>query len=178
MSRDDLLRKVQSERDYWEGLLAQLDEPSKLLPGVGGTEWTVKDVIAHIAAYERWMAGLLGADIAPVLPFPPDLDGFDTDARNAWFYESYRDQSLDVIQDSAQEAYEALLAGIRDTDDETLNTLMVLNREEELVPAEPDGVYPYPPILLWEWIAQQSYEHYEQHYSAMEAWIVERQAGA
>lgn len=179
MSQQEVLEKLQSEREYWEGLLAQLDEPSMLLPGVGGTEWTVKDIIAHVGAYERWMATMLGVGIEPLPPFPPDVNDYDADSRNAWFYQHFRDTPLAELQDSAREAYEGLVAGIRQLDDEQMNTLVVFGTrdgQEVFVPAEEGHTYPYPLMPLWKWIADESYEHYQQHYADMEAWIAETQA--
>lgn len=178
MSQQDVLSKIQSERETWDGLLAQLDEPSMLLPGVGGTEWTVKDIIAHIGAYERWMAVRMGVDIEPLPPFPPEVNDYDTNSRNAWFYQHFRDTPLDELQDSAQEAYDGLVEGIRQLDDEQMNTLVVFGTRDGrdvFVPAEPDHTYPYPLTPLWKWIAEQSYEHYQQHYDDMKAWIEETQ---
>lgn len=177
MSQQDVLNKIQSERETWDGLLAQLDEPSMLLPGVGGTEWTVKDIIVHVEAYERWMAVMMGSDIEPLPPMPSEVNGADTDERNAWFYTSFRDLPLDEVQARAQEAYKALLERIRAADDDTMNQLVVLTRDERLAPARPAHTYPFPPQPMWKWIAEQSYEHYQQHYDDMEAWIEETQKG-
>ncbi|HOA22651.1 MAG TPA: ClbS/DfsB family four-helix bundle protein [Aggregatilineales bacterium] len=176
VSRDDLLATIQREREKWDALLAQLDEQSMVQPYTPGSEWTVKDVIAHVMAYERWIASILNPAIEPPPPFPPEVNAINTDERNAWFYQFYRDRPLDELRASAREAYEGMLEGIRRLNDEEINQYVTVSPDDRLVPGG-SGMPEQFLRPLWKWIAEQSYEHYEQHYDALRAFVASQQAG-
>lgn len=59
-SKAELLATLRAERVRWEALLAEVDGARMTEPGVEG-EWSVKDAIAHITVYERWLVEWLGA---------------------------------------------------------------------------------------------------------------------
>ena len=54
-SKAEFLDTMRSERDRWEALLAEADETQMVEPGVAG-DWSLKDLVAHVTAYERGLA--------------------------------------------------------------------------------------------------------------------------
>lgn len=176
VSRDELLARTQSSREQWDAVLAQLDDASMTRPYVPGSEWTVKDIIAHVMAYEQWIASLLNPAIESPPPFPPEVNAADTDERNAWFYEVYHSRPLDELRAGEREAYEGMLEGIRQQSDDDLNTHMTVTEDNRLVPGGPDDPAPFVQPL-WKWIAEQGYEHYEQHIGDLTEYVASRQAG-
>jgi hypothetical protein len=51
-SKDDVIKKIKSERKLLEKSLSNLTEQEMLLEGVVG-EWSFKDILAHLMAWEK-----------------------------------------------------------------------------------------------------------------------------
>ncbi|HLJ81222.1 MAG TPA: maleylpyruvate isomerase N-terminal domain-containing protein, partial [Ktedonobacterales bacterium] len=60
MSKSVLLEKLDAARTQWDALIAEVPEARITRPGAAG-DWSVKDVLAHVAVYERWTADQLNA---------------------------------------------------------------------------------------------------------------------
>ncbi|HEX5692552.1 MAG TPA: maleylpyruvate isomerase N-terminal domain-containing protein, partial [Roseiflexaceae bacterium] len=58
MTKAKLLETLRRERAEWDALVAQVPRDRMTIPGVAG-HWSVKDVIAHLTYYERWLADRL-----------------------------------------------------------------------------------------------------------------------
>ena len=56
LSKAEVLSGIQSEYDLLEEILAGLSESQMVQPGVEG-DWSVKDIIAHIATWQKRMVG-------------------------------------------------------------------------------------------------------------------------
>jgi uncharacterized damage-inducible protein DinB len=56
MPKDHLVTRLLAARARLEALIERIGEDHLDQPGVEG-EWSVKDVIAHLMAYEYWIAG-------------------------------------------------------------------------------------------------------------------------
>jgi hypothetical protein len=84
--------------ERWEALLANLGEARITAPGLPGG-WSLKDVIAHLWAWQQLSIARLEAALQerePEFflwpePFDPESDD-DLDRINAWIYETYHDQ--------------------------------------------------------------------------------------
>jgi uncharacterized damage-inducible protein DinB/predicted RNase H-like HicB family nuclease len=71
-------------------------------------DWTVKELLAHVAAWDRWQNGVMRAMVAGE---EPDLTaGEDFDAANAAFVAPWRDQSLDAVLAELQAARQEWVA--------------------------------------------------------------------
>lgn len=96
-----LLAQIDEERAWWEGLLAEVGEQRMLQPGVSG-DWTFKDVVAHLSAWQGGTIARLEAatrDETPAPPPWPETD--DVDQINDWIYERNKDRDLaDVLAES------------------------------------------------------------------------------
>jgi len=78
--------------------------------------WTRKDVLAHLAAWERRVVELLERLRAGAAP----AERVETDELNARYYAADRDRSLDDIRSGERAAYDRLLAAIDSASDEEL----------------------------------------------------------
>ena len=56
MTKARFLEKMRAERARWEAAIAAIERPRLTEGGFAGV-WSVRDVIAHITAYERWTLG-------------------------------------------------------------------------------------------------------------------------
>jgi hypothetical protein len=102
MRRADLLSELKSENEAWEDLLADVGEDRMEEPGAAGT-WSIKDIVAHLAAWRRRTVGRLDAvangQPEPAPSWPAELR--HDDEINAWFHARDRDKSVrDVLAES------------------------------------------------------------------------------
>jgi hypothetical protein len=120
MTRAGLLERIASERHSLAATLDGLSPEQMELPGVIG-RWSVKDILAHLAAWEElfcgwYQAGLRGE--TPELPAP----GFtwrEMDALNEQIYQQHGARLLVEVRawfDASHQQFLALVAGIPEAD--------------------------------------------------------------
>ena len=102
MRRADLLSELKSENEAWEDLLADIGEDRMEEPGVAGA-WSIKDVVAHLAAWRRRTVGRIEAvangQPEPAPSWPAELR--EDDEINAWFHARDLGKSVrDVLAES------------------------------------------------------------------------------
>jgi hypothetical protein len=114
MDRANLRAAVVAGRDRLDATLARFDDAA-MLERVEG-EWTRKDVLAHLEAWERRLLTLVTA-LRAGDPLPPSVE---TDALNEQFFQANRDRSLDDVRSGERDAYERMLAAIDEATDEEL----------------------------------------------------------
>lgn len=162
MSKSALLEKVDAGRTEWDALISDVPEARMTEPGAAG-DWSVKDVLAHVAVYERWTADQLNAMmrgetemyVAP--DEPPGAGTDDTDAQNAAYYEVWRNRSLADIRREEGEAFALLRAAIARAPEDLLN--------ESARFAWLNGT------AVWLLIRGNSYGHYDDHTPSIRAWL-------
>jgi hypothetical protein len=54
VTKYEVLATLYTERQHWETVLLKIGKENMIQTGVAG-HWSVKHVIAHIAAYESWL---------------------------------------------------------------------------------------------------------------------------
>ncbi|MBA2393346.1 MAG: ClbS/DfsB family four-helix bundle protein [Ktedonobacteraceae bacterium] len=163
MTKEKFLSILHSERANWEALLAKIDTSRMTQPGFAG-EWSLKDVIAHVAYYEEWTAAVIeelmrGETKTLDSGEPEDID---VELRNARFFKEHQHSSLPEVLAYSQKSFQHLL------------TVVQSLPEEELLSSSPSfkallPVY-WPDEPLWKTIAGDSYEHYHQHIPDIQAW--------
>ena len=161
MTRDDLLEAMRRGRAEWEELLARVPAARLREPGVEG-DWSVADVVAHVAAYELFVGQILIWELrreprGKVTVFaqePPDLNG---DAYNEWVVEQARGWSAEDVLAEEARAYRLLEAAI------------AAMPEEDLL--EPDRFAWLAGRALAEILPSQAHAHYRMHTTAIKAWL-------
>lgn len=162
MSNAELIAKLRTERAAWDALLTEVGEVRMTEPGVVG-EWSVKDIVAHVSAYEQWTAEQLEASLRgetkPVTPgyFPPEANTSDIDERNEVIYRVNHDRALTDVLADARAAYSQLLAAV-----------------ERLADADVSETHRFGWTSgkpLWEVIAGDSYDHYAEHMPDIRTWL-------
>jgi hypothetical protein len=118
LTREEALAAFDAARREHQAFLASIPRERMTEPGATGP-WSVKDVIAHVAAWRgRTLARLEAAAAGqpePPPPWPPELE--EDDPINAWFYEQHRDDPLDDVLarwDASFDRLRALLAALPD----------------------------------------------------------------
>ena len=91
MKKTELLIWLQEKYQQWETLLDQIGPARMDQPGVIG-DWSLKDIVAHLTGWNRWLLARLQAagsgEPEPPPPWPAHLE--TEDEINAWVYESNR----------------------------------------------------------------------------------------
>ena len=113
MNKSELLDWLQEEYRQWEALLEQVGPARMEQPGVNG-DWTMKDIVAHLTGWNRWLALRLQAaarsESKPLPPWPTHLQ--TDDEINAWIYASYRGRSVPEVLEETHRVFQELLAVI------------------------------------------------------------------
>lgn len=163
----EVLARVESARAAFNRELVEVGETRMEQPGVMD-DWSVKDILAHVMAYDRWTAAQLdavraGREATPQEAFgldapPPGADTVDLDTRNAALRDHYRDLSLADVIAGAEHAYTQLVTAIQSLDETQLADPAFLGWSDELTTAQCIGI--------------QTWEHYEAHEPALRAWVL------
>ena len=141
----ELLAQMRGGRAEWDEAVRQA---AKLLDLEARDEsgWSVKDLVAHVATYEGWMAMLLNAG-GPNIPHV--VDAMTQDERNAWVFEQNRGRAVEDVLASSEAAFRELVAAVEAVSAEDL---VAVGRFEWA------GRKP-----VCELIPRESYLHYEDH---------------
>ncbi|HKT40570.1 MAG TPA: ClbS/DfsB family four-helix bundle protein [Ktedonobacterales bacterium] len=162
MGKAELLGKMRRGRTAWEALVAEVPRERMTESGVEG-DWSLKDVLIHVAIYEDWMADQLEGlargetDMRDTFAIPFEVNGFDVNERNAWFFRANRARALDDVLAETQRTFPRLLAAVeRLTDDD-------LNETQRYVWT---GGAP-----VWDAVGGNSFDHYDEHMPNIRAWL-------
>jgi hypothetical protein len=155
---------MRSSREEWEETLFAIGEERMLCPGVVG-EWSARDVVAHTAAYERWMLEQLDAAVSGVPPRPSVLDDEDCARRERVAHTLTAGFPLDLTLGDSWLTWEKLN--------------LAVERLPEPALADPCLA---PSFVKRRWgseatlgqaIASVTYEHYREHLPAFHALAAE-----
>ncbi len=155
MNKEQLVETMRTTRTAWQALLTEVGEARMTVAGVTG-KWSVKDVVAHLTAWEMRTAARLSAVREGGAPKPaPWPSNLSEEKINAWIYEANRVRSLrDVLKDSHR-VQDKVIKQMQSITDEELNT-----RFSWL-----DG------NKLAEYIPGNTYEHYQEHAELIRKWL-------
>jgi hypothetical protein len=119
LKKSDLLKWLRQEYQQWEALLDEIGPERMNQPGVNG-DWSMKDIVAHLTGWNRWLVIRLRAagrgEPEPPPPWPAHLQSEDD--INAWIYESYRGRSVSEVLGETHQVHQQLLAAIAGLSDE------------------------------------------------------------
>ena len=153
---DEVIDSIESEWDALQKALSTLDAAQMTTPGAEG--WSVKDELAHLAAWARGLATLVRKQPRyPPMGLPagaaPHTAGIES--MNQMIYERNRSRPLEEVLAELRAAHEDAVAAISELSDEDL-----LRPYDDYQPQDhrPDGDTP----ILWR-IAGNTYGHYAEH---------------
>jgi hypothetical protein len=119
MNKSELLNWLEKEYQHWEILLDGIGPARMDQPGVNG-DWSMKDIVAHLTGWNRWLvARLQAAGRGKSEPSPPWPAHLQTDDEiNAWIYESNRGRLVREVRDETHQVHQQLLAVIEGLPDD------------------------------------------------------------
>lgn len=157
MNKTDVLNTIQSAHASLEDLLTPLSESQLCTPTLEGQR-SIKDILAHIAAWERLCAGWIEAFLHSETPDMPDEDD---DTINERIFQENRDRPLHEVQEDFQAAYQQFLGQVQ--------ALFQILPEEDL--NDPNRFSSLKGHSLLALIAGNSYDHYHEHAEQVRSWI-------
>jgi hypothetical protein len=157
-SKTELLEQMRAGREEWDALIAQIPDSARTESALAGG-WSVKDLIAHVAAYENWTAAQIRAANEGRAPtdrelygtdeMPDDPEGWDLDRQNAAIYAQYKEMPLTEVMTFSSQAFADLVAAVAAVSDEDFAR---------------SGAQTWTgDRTLLEVVPEQCYAHYEQH---------------
>jgi hypothetical protein len=116
ISKAQAIDKLETERRRLEQNLASLSENDMLQPGVVG-EWSVKDVLAHLADWEQHFLDWYATDQRGETPHPP-APGLtwkprDLDILNRRIFVKHRNRSLSKILAEFRNMHKRFMATVQ-----------------------------------------------------------------
>ena len=160
-----ILTALSEQYDRWEILLNGMLEEQITAPLIP-SEWSTKDVMAHLMAWQqRSIARVEAAQLDREPEFPswlPELDPDEednTEQTNAWIYSTYRKQPWTKVHQDWRSGYLRFLeAGERISEKDLLDT----------------GRYPWLKGYPLAYILLASYDHHQEHYEKLLEWLDEQ----
>ena len=156
-TKSDLLEVIRTERAQLEALFEGLTDSQMEQPNVEAS-WSIKDILAHIAAWERLAFDRIHAAVSGApLSFPLIKGNEDVDQFNAKVYEQNKEQPLPEVQTEFHAAHRDFITQIEALEDDFL-------------------VKP----LLFDWagkltaqvvISANTHWHYVEHAAAITKWL-------
>ena len=156
LSKSDLLNRIRTD---YEALLAAL-RAGKLKASDGSvdhnsTAWTAKDILAHITAWEQVLldfhiGGQSFDEVIKMAGAKYHVTSFDD--INAHLYGTYQNWSWQQVEELASEVHAALMSVLENLPEEMLQT-----------PAESIAAIGLDPYPLYEYIAANTFDHYNEH---------------
>jgi hypothetical protein len=157
MDKAKLLDEMRTKYAALEDILAPLDETQMTTEGVNG-DWSIKDVLAHITAWQHRLLVWLHAATQNEEPAISGLDSDEAmDRLNEQFYKENKSRPLDDV-----------LTDFRTTYMQIVDEVQVLNEEDLTDPHRFTWMKGNP---LWYIIAGNTYEHYQQHRGPIQEWL-------
>ncbi len=152
-SFSQLKKTIQQVHIEWTSMLESIDSSIFTQPGVVGF-WSLKDIIAHITWHEREMVGLIKAHAL----VGSELWNLPTDERNAAIYDEFKEMPLEQVLEESNQVYQQLIEVLPSLTDQDLTS-------PENFPNMPPEWQP------WMIIAQNTYEHYQDHILDVQRWM-------
>jgi hypothetical protein len=164
--KEIFLARLMLERDKFELLLNRVGYTRRMtLKGVSG-KWSIKDILAHVLAYEQYMADRMNEILHGESYIPcrtqNALDAFldefgypdfgspllDDDGPSEWITEKYKNVSLEDVVTQEIQAFVAIVSFLEKIPEETMNRHHLYDR-----------------------IANNTYRHYREHIADIKRWL-------
>jgi hypothetical protein len=154
MDRSQLLKKIDRAWEAFTASYAGLSDDELMQPGVTGN-WSVKDIIAHVACWEEEALTNLPIILAGEKPPKYSSKYGGIDAFNAQMAEQARNLSLSEVLHQQEETHRRLIEFIQRAPEDQITTETRFRRRLRL----------------------DTYRHYPEHTEAIRKWRERRSAG-
>lgn len=151
----ELLAQLDREWAKIERICAGLNEADMVAPGVEG-DWSVKDILCHLSAWEKYLLDRLGYALTGQHPFYPVMISWDDVHRfNAQVYAENKARPLNSAIIEFRNLYHGVMTVLESMNDDQLNQQYNYD-------------FPDDHLTLLQLIRANTYEHYREHCHAIE----------
>ncbi len=155
MNLDEILDALEDSREQFLDAIDGIPNESFLTPGVIG-EWSIKDLIAHLCAWEAELVKLLWQITQAQKPSTAHFTQNSVDETNASWQQLFKDRLLEKVLADFEAVRKQTTRRIEAFSDEDLNDPQRYSWQKQ--------------TPLWEWIANDSYLHETEHAEQIRAW--------
>jgi hypothetical protein len=155
-TRTDVLATLFVEQALWEALLDDVGEARMDEPGVQGT-WSVKEIAAHLTAWDEWIAGQLRAACRGEPYLPDEVASDEVNDVDERYVAAFRHRTAAEVRAESRGVFGEPVAAVEQmTDDELAER----------------GRFPWAPDqTLAAGVASEFTDHYREHMDAVRAWL-------
>jgi hypothetical protein len=155
MTKDEVFEALEDEREKFLEAIEGLSDAAMQEPGVNG-EWSVKDILSHLIAWEAEQVKLLWQAKQGIQPSSVHFSNKSVDELNAAWYAEFQARPLDRILADFQAVRKQTERRIDAFSDKDLN--------------DPQRYVWLKNFPLWEWVANDSFKHEAEHAAQIRAW--------
>jgi hypothetical protein len=159
MDKARILNEMRAHYAALEEILTPLDRTQMTTKGII-PDWSIKDILAHIASWHHRLLTWLQAAIRneePTISGPDSVE--EIDALNAQFYQENKSRPLDEV-----------LTDFRTTHQQIMDRIQAMP-EGDLISSQRFAWT--KGSLLWQLVAGDTYEHYQEHIGQIQKWLVQ-----
>lgn len=159
VNKEELIAAIKTERARLEADLAKFSDVQKA-KALLENGWSVKDLMAHIASWERVAFDILqpARDAEPLKEYIAQV--FESiDNFNAKTYEQNKDKPLNEIEGEFNNAYQNFFALVESLDEAFIASNLPFEGTEE--------------ITIESIISSNTYQHYQEHAETLENYSTE-----
>jgi uncharacterized protein (TIGR03083 family) len=156
MDKGKLLEEIQNEYANFSALLASLSDEQMTTKGVNG-EWSVKDNLAHLTAWQRYLLDVVQR-VREGATEPHPWVNMTEDEENEQIYQEHKDLPLAEVLAQFHSSYQQVLDTVRTMSDEEIELPLPSKRP------------------VWQLIAGNTYEHYQEHGKIIQDWLAHSQS--
>lgn len=159
MNQKDLLEALEKSREDFLELIDNLSNEELVEPEVG-SNWSVKDIMAHLTRWEAELVKLLWQVRMGQTPTSAQFSRQPVDGLNAQWYEEMKSRDLRHILDDFHGVRAQTIRRVEEFSDKDLQDTRRFSWAEGKA--------------LWEWVAADSFKHEEEHADQVRMWLVNR----
>ena len=157
ISKSELLKLIQKERTTLDDLISGLPNEKKLEAGVEA-HWSVKDIMAHIASWERLAQDRINAALTGEPLKFEIIEGDDfVDQLNADIFEKNKNTLLEKVEKEFRESFDEFWNQISNLDEDFLKTPLPFDWAGDLTAQ----------VL----ISANTHWHYQEHADSIRKWL-------
>ena len=159
MTRDEVVERLKASRETFDSKVEAVPYEALCVPAPGSAH-SVKDIVAHVAAYDELIVARLRASRdGETTAFDRDREGWEAFNRRTWGEAA--EVPLDDVLHRAIDVFASMVHEVGRLSDDELNACA--GSTASLDPAWLEGHAP------WELIATDTYDHYPMHHGALES---------
>jgi hypothetical protein len=159
MKKSEILATLNQSREDFLDAIEGLPDDELQQPGVAG-DWSVKDLMAHMARWEGELVKLLWQARSGQQPTTIHFTQASVDDTNARWSKDFAGRSLEQVLDDFH--------GVRN---QTIRRVEAFSDKELNDPQAFSWAKGFP---LWRWIGSDSFEHEAEHTAQVREWLAGR----